>query len=134
MQHIHGKSDLWSGKIFLKKPENQKLKSFVFSFITTPEIFNLCLPTKVVTSPSFPGLSGKDIHKVVLYFLICWSLFSPLSCQYFLIADLALPVLVIESQRSKEKKMPKSKYKKFKKKAGKTGKGKSYTYPKKKMK
>ncbi len=35
---------------------------------------------------------------------------------------------------NKEKKMPKSKYKKFKKKAGKTGKGKSYTYPKKKMK
>ena len=33
-----------------------------------------------------------------------------------------------------EKKMPKSKYKKLKKKAGKTGKGKSYTYPKKKMK
>jgi hypothetical protein len=35
---------------------------------------------------------------------------------------------------NKEKKMPKSKYKKLKKKAGKTGKGKSYTYPKKKMK
>ena len=45
-----------------------------------------------------PGMSGREIHKVVLYFLILSCFFSPLSCQYLLIAARALPVFVIGIQ------------------------------------
>ncbi len=52
----------------------------------------------VVTSPSLPGSSGSEIHKVVLYFFIfnCFEL--SLYSQYLLIAALALPVFVLVSQ------------------------------------
>ena len=62
------------------------------------EIFSLCSPIRELTLPNCPGLSGNEIHKVVLYFLILSSFFSPLSCQYLLIAALAFPVLVIGIQ------------------------------------
>ena len=58
------------------------------------EIFNLCSPINELTLPNCPGLSGSEIHKVVLYFLIRSSFFSPLSCQYLRIAALAFPVFV----------------------------------------
>ena len=54
-------------------------------------------PTSVVTSPRIPGLSGREIHNEVLYFLSIFFVFS-LYCQYFLIADLAFPVFVDDSQ------------------------------------
>ena len=56
-------------------------------------------PTNDVTSPRIPGLSGNETHNDVLYFLSICFVFS-LYCQYFLIADLAFPVLVDESQWS----------------------------------
>ena len=61
-------------------------------------MFNLCNPKDVVTSPNLPGLSGSEIHNVVLYFLTLSSFCSPLRCQYLLIAALALPVFVIGIQ------------------------------------
>jgi hypothetical protein len=62
------------------------------------EIFSLWSPIREVMLPNCPGLSGKEIHKVVLYFFNFSSFSSPLSCQYLLIAALAFPVLVIGIQ------------------------------------
>ena len=69
----------------------------VFSIISTLEILISFCPTKEVTSPKIPGLSGSDTHNDVLYFLSICFVFS-LYCQYFLIAERAFPVLVDESQ------------------------------------
>ena len=57
----------------------------VFSIISTLEILISFCPTKEVTSPKIPGLSGSDTHNDVLYFLSICFVFS-LYCQYFLIA------------------------------------------------
>ena len=70
---------------------------FVFSIISTLDILISFCPTNEVTSPKIPGLSGNEIHNDVLYFLSTCLEFS-LYCQYFLIAERALPVLVDESQ------------------------------------
>ena len=51
-----------------------------------------------VTFKDVAGLEGNDIHRVVLYFFVFSSFCSPLSCQYLLIAALALPVLVVGIQ------------------------------------
>ena len=69
----------------------------VFSTISTLEMFTLFVPIIVVTSPNIPGLSGKDIQRVVLYFFSV-GLLSSLYCQYLLIAALALPVLALVIQ------------------------------------
>ena len=61
-------------------------------------MLSLWLPIKELISPSWPGLSGNEIHSVVLYFFVFSSFCSPLSCQYLLIAALALPVLVVGIQ------------------------------------
>ena len=72
---------------------------FVFSIISTLDILILFCPTNDVTSPKIPGLSGNETHNDVLYLLSICLVFSRY-CQYFLIAERALPVLVDESQRS----------------------------------
>ena len=73
------------------------IEVFVFSVISTLEILISFSPTNEVTSPRIPGLSGSETQREVLYFLSISFVFS-LYCQYFLIADLAFPVLVDDSQ------------------------------------
>ena len=68
-----------------------------FSVISTPVIFPLFIPINEVTSPNLPGESGNDIHKVLVY-LLFFSSFGFLSCQYLLIAARALPVFAELSQ------------------------------------
>ena len=68
--------------------------------ISKLEIFNLCSPIKELTIPNWPGLSGNEIHKVVLYFLDISCFCSSLLCQYLLIAALAFPVFVTGIQWS----------------------------------
>ena len=74
------------------------IEFLVFSTISTLEIFTLFVPIIVVTSPSLPGSSGRDIHNVVLYFFIFVGLEFSLYCQCLLIAALAFPVFVLVNQ------------------------------------
>ena len=56
-------------------------------------ILALFKPIRVLTFPKIPGLWGKSIDKVELYFLVFWFFSENRPCQCFLIDARALPVL-----------------------------------------
>ena len=70
----------------------------VFSTISTLDILTLLVPIMVVTSPNFPGSSGREIQSVVLYIFSFTGFLFSLYCQYLRIAALAFPVFVLVNQ------------------------------------